>query len=49
MSSYNQIKRLEKLEDRALELGDLQTAIRLNWLRNAVKFDGMSKDRHGTE
>lgn len=33
-------------EDLALELNDLRTAMRLNWLRNSVRFDGLDPE-HG--
>lgn len=35
------LDRIERLESKALTLGDLKTAIKLNWLYNAVKFDGL--------
>ena len=38
------IARIEKLEDKALLLGDLKTAIKLNWLRNSLKYDGIDCD-----
>jgi hypothetical protein len=38
------IARIERDEQRALELGDLKTAINLNWIRNAVRFDGLNAD-----
>ena len=38
------LDRIERLESKALTLGDLKTAIKLNWLYNAVKFDGMPYD-----
>jgi hypothetical protein len=38
------IDRIGEYEDKALACGDLQSAIRLNWLRNAVRFDGLSYD-----
>lgn len=38
------IARLDRDEQRALELGDLSTAIKLNWLLNAVRFDGLDTD-----
>ena len=37
------LDRIERLENKALELGDLKTAIKLNWLYNAVKFDGLDR------
>jgi len=38
------LKRLQTLEDMALTMGDLDTAIKLNWLRNSIKFDGLDYD-----
>ena len=37
------LDRIERLENKALELGDLKTAIKLNWLYNAVKFNGFDR------
>ena len=37
MNKQRQVDRIEHYETQALELGDLKTAIKLNWLRNAVK------------
>jgi hypothetical protein len=38
------LERIGRDEDKALSLGDLKTALRLNWLRNAVRFDGLDND-----
>lgn len=38
------IASISKHEDDALECGDLLTAIKLNWLRNSCKFDGIDYD-----
>ena len=34
--SESVLKHIERSEDEALQLNDIQTAIRLNWLRNAI-------------
>lgn len=38
------IEIIETYEAQALQLGDLDTAIRLNWLANSAKFDGICMD-----
>lgn len=38
------IAAISKHEDKALENGDMLTAIKLNWLRNACRFDGLNYD-----
>jgi hypothetical protein len=44
MNSEILLSEIDTSEQQAMTLGDLKTAIRLNWLYNAIKFDGMEYD-----
>ena len=42
MTIDNLTSKLETYENKALELGDVKTAIKLNWIKNAIRYDGMN-------
>ena len=42
MSTQRMLKRIEEYEIQAMRWGDIKTAIKLNWIRNAVRFGDMN-------
>lgn len=44
MSPEKMLKWIEEYEIQVMKWGDIKTAIKLNWIRNAVRFDSVDPE-----